>query len=159
MRANVKSLVLFVCLSVVALGISAGLAGRASSSPIKDLMGENFQNVQVLLYNLVTANYDRLPSQIQVLNDHAKQLAAKPPANVAATDIERKLFVTYASQLESSTGNMLTALKELIKHDKNPSDPGKLNIDYLRVVVARQFGETVTSCVLCHNQFRRFAVK
>ena len=159
MRKFLKLLSVFVVLSAVALGISAGLAGRASSSPIKELMGENFQNVQVVLYNLVTANYDRLPAQIAVLRDHATKLAKGPPEGIAPSEFEKRLFVTYATELERATNNMLTAMAELRRHDTMPSEPGKLNVDYLRVVVARHFGEAVTGCVLCHNQFRRISVK
>ena len=159
MRQLLKLLSAFAVLSAVALAINAGLVGRASSSPIKDLMGENFQNVQVVLYNLVTANYDRLPAQIEVLRDHATKLTKGPPAGIAPSEFEQRLFVTYASELERATNNMLAAMVELRRHDTLPSEPGKLNVDYLRVVVARHFGEAVTGCVLCHNQFRRIAVK
>ena len=132
---------------------------RAAGDPaIKSLMGDNFQNIQIMLFNLVTAKYDKLLPQVRTIHDHAVELSKKPPATVKS-DVEKRTFVTYAYQLESNTANMMTVMDALLLHDKTPVEPGKLNIDYLRVVAARQFGEVVTTCVLCHNQFRRYEVK
>jgi hypothetical protein len=157
MRRSSRFVAVVAAFALIAFGVVAG-AGHAADSSIKNLMGDNFQNIQTILYDLVTSKYEALPAKISVIHDHALQLSKKQPDTVK-TDEQKKMFTTYAYQLESSTGNMLTVLDALIQHDKTPSEPGKLNIDYLRVVAARQFGEIVTSCVLCHNQFRRYVVR
>jgi hypothetical protein len=154
MRRLANVLIIFMTVALVSGAVLAGMARQASSSSIKDLMGDNFQNIQVILYNLITARYDRVPEQIRVIHQHAVELPQKVP-ETAKSDFEKRTFVTYAYQLESHTSNMLTVLDELNKRDKMQADPGKQNIDYLRVVAARQFGEIVATCVLCHNQFRR----
>ncbi len=144
--------------ALMGLALLATPVRAAGDSAIKSLMGDNFQNIQTILYNLVTAKYEKLVPQIKTIHDHALELSKKPPAAVK-TDLEKRTFVTYAYQLESNTANMLTVMDALLQHDKTPTEAGKLNIDYLRVVAARQFGEIVTTCVLCHNQFRRYEVK
>ena len=158
MRGFSKCAAIVFVSALFVVGVLSGSTSLAQSSSIKALMGDNFQNIQVILYNLVTAQYQRLPNQIRVIHDHALELQKKVPDTVKS-DIERRTYSAYAYQLESNTANMNTVLDVLIEHDKNPTEAGKLNIDYLRVVAARQFGEIVTTCVLCHNQFRRYAVK
>jgi hypothetical protein len=158
MRGSTKSLAILAAFALVSFGVVAGLAKQAPASSIKELMGDNFQNIQVILQNLVTANYAPVPAQISIIHQHALELPKKMPETVK-TDYEKRVFTTYAYQLESTTANMLTVLDELNKRDKMSAEPGKMNIDYLRVVAARQFGEIVATCVLCHNQFRRHPVK
>ncbi|MEE8435793.1 MAG: hypothetical protein V3S64_13500 [bacterium] len=122
---------------------------------MKQMMGENFETIQTILKNLITSNYKELPKKIEVIHEHAVHMGKSPP-DAVNTEFTRKMFINYAYSLEVQTRNMLTILKELIKHDrKTPRKSGELNIDYLRVVSARHFGDMITSCVLCHNQFRR----
>lgn len=158
MRGTVKTAAIAAAFALLSFGVLAGMAGRASSQPIKELMGDNFQNVQVMLYNLVAAQYDRLPGQIRTIHDHAVKLRNNPP-DTLKSEFEQRTFTTYAYQLENNTSNMLTVLEELIQHDQQQVQSGQMNIDYLRVVAARHFGEIVTTCVLCHNQFRRHPVQ
>ncbi|HKI97431.1 MAG TPA: hypothetical protein VKB51_03040 [bacterium] len=157
MRGFAKFAAAVAAVALIAFGVGFARTSHAADG-IKSLMGDNFQNVQVILIDLVTAQYQDLPAKIQVIHQHAVDLPKKMP-NTVKTEAQRRMFVNYAYQLENNTSNMLTVLDALIQHDKTASEPGKLNIDYLRVVAARQFGEIVTSCVLCHNEFRRYVVK
>ena len=149
---------------IAGLGITALLWGAVplwAATPaeeIRKMMGENFQNVQLILSELITANYQSLPQQIGLIRDHAIDISKKIPPDVTS-EMGRKLFTTYAFTLENKSNNMITVLNELIKHDQATANAGQLNIDYLRVVAAQHFGEIVTTCVLCHNQFRRKVVK
>lgn len=131
---------------------------QSTTPAIKRLMGENFQNIQLILASLITSDYQNLPEKIQLIHDHAVDLAKTTPSFVK-TDFTKRMFNNYAYGLEYQTRNLLTVLKVLVDHDKKQTQSGKLNIDYLRVVAARQFGDIVTSCVLCHNQFRRNIVR
>lgn len=157
MRGLTKSLAMVAIVAFVVTGAVGGFAARAANPTLKHLMGSNFQNVQSILIDLVTSKYTALPAKIEVIHKHALDLSKKEPASVKTSE-EKKMFSSYAYQLESNTANMITVINQLILHDKTESQPGKLNIDYLRVVAARQFGEIVTTCVLCHNQFRRHSV-
>ena len=152
-----KILFLFATVGALAFLIPSPSPWAAKEPGLKRLMGENFQNVQLILSDLMTSNYGSLPEKISSINSHAIDLGKNPP-DFLKDNYSRRLFSDYASGLQYQSGNMLTVLKELIQHDQQRSQPGKMNVDYLRVVAARHFGEIVTSCVLCHNQFRRHMV-
>ncbi len=132
--------------------------GKKAEMPLKAMMGDNFQKVQVILMDLMTSNYAAIPGEIAYIREHAIHLSRHGLHGKAGKDNPR-LFTNYAYSLERQAGNLATVLVELIRHDETQSTPGVLNIDYLRVVAARHFGEMITTCVLCHNQFRRKVVK
>ncbi len=132
--------------------------GKKAELPLKAMMGDNFQKVQVILMDLVTSNYAGIPVEIENIREHAIHLSRHGPHDKVGKTNPR-LFKNYAYTLERQASSMATVLAELIRHDQTPSTPGQLNIDYLRVVAARHFGDMVTTCVLCHNQFRRKVVK
>jgi len=153
------ALVPVMLLAALILVIGAGPALSAEkASDLKPLMGDNFGKMQVILVNMITANYKGLPERIEEIRDHARAISAMSP-NSVKTDTDRKMFTNYAFTMERHAENMLTVLRELIKHDQAQASPEVMNIDYLRVVAARHYGELVTTCVLCHNQFRRKSVK
>src|SRR3970040_1651179 len=98
---------------LMGLALLASPARAAGDSAIKSLMGDNFQNIQIMLFNLVTAKYDKLLPQVKTIHDHALELSKKPPATVKS-DVEKRTFVTYAYQLESNTANMMTVMDALL---------------------------------------------
>ena len=151
--------ILSIAVTVFISGFSlAAWGGKKGDLPMKSMMGDNFQKVQVILMDLVTSNYIGLSGEIESIREHAIELSKKGLKSKIGKSNPR-LFTNYAYTLERQAGNMATVLTELIRHDQIQSTPGELNIDYLRVVAARHFGEMVTTCVLCHNQFRRKVVK
>ena len=141
---------------VLALAMLVFLAAFAQgqNKDIKTLMGENFQNLHVLLNDLIISNYTTLADDAAIISAHATQLTKNIPAT-AVTAEQRELFVAYANTLRVNTQHLITVSQELMKRDRVQTNPGKLNVDYLRVVVAEHFGRMITTCVLCHNQFRR----
>ncbi|MDH5750987.1 MAG: hypothetical protein OEZ59_01040 [Deltaproteobacteria bacterium] len=149
-----KLLFLLAGLSVLLL---LPLQAVGSSKDIKSLMGENFQNLHVILYNLISANYKELPGDAAIIEDHAIKLLQNLPESANTKDLQER-FVTYANMLRMSSHHLNTVGSELVKRDQKQSEKGKLNIDYLRVVAAEHFGQMITTCVLCHNQFRRRAL-
>lgn len=162
MRRFAIILIAFITVFGLVLGIgmidSNPVSAAKDSSGLKPLMGDNFGKMQVILINLITANYKGLPQSIENIRDHAIEISAMSPASVI-TEADRKMFSNYAFSMERQAENMLTVLRELINHDRAQTTPGMMNIDYLRVVAARHYGELVTTCVLCHNQFRRTQVQ
>lgn len=151
-------LLVLIAVSAFIFNASSNSSAKTASKSMKRMMGENFQTIQLILKNLITSDYKKLPGKIEVIHEHAVHMGKSPPDGVN-TEFARKMFINYAYSLETQSRNMLTVLEELIKHDqKTPQKKGKLNIDYLRVVSARHFGDMITSCVLCHNQFRRKVV-
>jgi hypothetical protein len=130
-------------------------AAAAADDPIKTLMGENFARVGVILNELIGARYESLPQQAELIKNHAVQLIEKPPASVSSKP-DLDMFVTYANFLKRSASSLEAVTAELLKRSQASTQPsGELSVDYLRVAAAEHFGNVVTACVLCHNQFRR----
>lgn len=157
--AGAFSVFVFIAAAIFIFAITlSAWGGKKAEMPMKAMMGDNFQKVQVILLDLITSNYAGIPGEIENIREHAIHLSSHGPHGKAGKANPR-LFTNYAYTLERQAANMATVLAELIRHDQTPSTPGVLNIDYLRVVAARHFGEMITTCVLCHNQFRRKVVK
>jgi hypothetical protein len=151
----VKTVLAVTVLLLFAWGVPPRAADEESE--VKRMMHENFRVVDAVLVGLVTAHYDGMPEKIELIRDHAQHLSQNVPEKIDAD--ARRTFVTYAANLEYKSANLITVLKELIARDKQRPDPGVLSIDYMRAVAASHFGDIVTTCVLCHNQFRRAVLK
>jgi hypothetical protein len=142
---------LTACALLSALSLHA--AEPVRSGTIKESMADNFRNLQVLLAQLIAADYKDIPPYAGAIREHALHLMKTRPAGVAEAD--GRLFTTYASNLEISTGYLITIVGVLNKIDPTLANPGQQNVDYLRALAAVQYGQIVTTCVTCHNQFRR----
>jgi len=154
MNATLKTTVLgLVCLLFAALPAAADDAAN-----MKKLMGENFQNALKILTELIRADYTTVPKDVDVIRQHAELLMKTPPVTLKTTE-EKELFYTYATNLKSNANHLIVVTQELNRRDKEQSKPGELKVDYLRVVAAEHYGSIITTCVLCHNQFRRHMVK
>ena len=125
---------------------------------IKTLMGENFQNLHIILNDLIIANYETLAKDAAVIEEHANMLMTITPATVL-TSQQKELYSAYANMLRMRTRHLIEVGNALMLRDQASKISGELNVDYLRVVVAEHFGQMITTCVLCHNQFRRQALK
>ena len=123
---------------------------------IKALMGGNFQNLHVILNNLILSDYSTLVHDAGVIEQHANLLMKSTPTTVL-TEQQRELFTAYANMLRVHTRHLVEVGNALVERDQAKKTPGQMNVDYLRVVVAEHFGQMITTCVLCHNQFRRRA--
>ncbi|MBI3993166.1 MAG: hypothetical protein HY342_07815 [Candidatus Lambdaproteobacteria bacterium] len=143
-----------VALMVAVVSVPTLPAQQAARPPIKELMGENLALMQNILVGLMTSTYEQIPKSAEVMKTHAEDIQKnRPPEITGQVNIDR--FNAYAFTLKNSTEHLLLVTQELIKHDKSPESPGMMNIDYLRVVVAGHYSNMVTTCVNCHNQFRR----
>lgn len=145
--------------ALVGLGLMVAPMGATAEAPgnIRDLMGENFQNLHVILGELITAQYGDVPNKVGVIRHHAEWLGQNIPDDIRS-EADRDLFKTYANTLRIRAENMITVAEELNRRDQRATQEGELRIDYLRATVAEHFGQIITTCVLCHNQFRRRVV-
>jgi cytochrome c556 len=143
-------------LAAVLLGSGAVFAANDSQA-IKQLMGDNFQNVHKILNELITSNYATLPRDVDVIRRHAEALVKSPPAAIKTED-DRVLFVSYATNLRTTASALIAVTEELARRDQQRQPAEELKIDYLRPVAALHFGVLIANCVLCHNQFRRVIV-
>ena len=101
--------------------------GAADSADVKQIMGENFQAMQVLLVGLLKAQYEGVPEKMDAVRLHAEDLIRNIPASVPEN--QRRTFTTFAFNLEYKTANLIAVLKELIVRDQKRPDPSSLNVD------------------------------
>ena len=140
---------------VVGLLIGTVVHGEdRAATPMQSLMGGNFQIVARVLSDLVNARYESLPAEVQLMIQHATELAEAPPAGPQSS-AERSVFLAYATNLRIAATQLLAASERLAKWNQQPSAPRDLSLDYLRSVAAQHFGNVVTACALCHSQFQR----
>ena len=152
-----KPILRSIIIALISLLVSSAMVLAAGETrAMKQLMGENFQNIHKILNDLIISNYAPVPEAVGVIRSHAEGLTRQPPLAIKVGE-ERLLFVSYATNLRVAASHLITVTEELIRHDRQ-GGAGELKVDYLRVVAAQHFGTVVTSCVLCHNQFRRYTV-
>jgi len=128
----------------------------AKEASLKELMGENFAGLQNILYALITSNYAAVPSQVDVIQDHAAQLTHAVPDSAKQN---RDQFLAYAYSLKSHAGDLKSIAEVLIEHDKARPTKAVLPMDQLREAAAAHYGGMVTMCVACHNRFRQRVVQ
>jgi len=148
MRGRITGVVL-AAIAVAGLG-AAGLAAN-KDVPVKQLMGDNFARVQLILGALIISNYDGLPEQIQIINDHATDLTQSIPDSITEG---RDRFLVYAYSLQGETADLKSIIETLIKMDAAGRKEGVLGENQLREAAAAHYGGIVTTCVACHNRFR-----
>jgi hypothetical protein len=150
-----RSAIIAALILAMAWGAGMGLAANEPSpGDLKKVMGDNFQRVALILNNLISARYNSIPHDAELIVEHATFLMKSPPREIKTPE-ERSMFLTYATSLKTSASNLLVVTTELANRDKQRNTPGQLSVDYLRVAAASHYGIMVTNCVLCHNQFRR----
>ncbi len=150
-----------LALAALVLAMPAGTAAAADEAAPKSMqqaMGENFQIVTRLLTDLIAARYDGMTEDLDLVIAHAEQLTASPPADLVKSADDRDKFLAYATNLRTNATQLKAVVEELSKRDRQASPEGVLSVDYLRVAASAHYGNMVTGCVLCHNQFRRRAL-
>ena len=146
--------------AVVLGGIAAAVLGAAGAAVAKDaslkrLMGENFIGLQNILVGLITSSYGAVPGQVDIIYDHATELTKAVPDSAKG---DRDRFLTYAFSLQGHASDLKSIVELLIEHDK-ASGGRDLPTDQLREAAAAHYGGIVTTCVACHNRFRRRVVQ
>jgi len=140
-----------VCIAAV-LALGSGTAAAQDQS-LKEMMQDNFAGLTKILVNMITGHYESIPDDLKLIQEHAQHLPDSIPASAQQ---HREQFLGYAYNLQSITRNFQTVVQELKQHEMESGAAGR--VDYLRDVAAAHYGDMVTTCVACHNQFRRKAV-
>jgi hypothetical protein len=145
---------------VVLGGLAAAVLGAAGAAvaeeaSLKRLMGENFIGLQNILVGLITSSYGAVPGQVDIIYDHATELTKAVPDSAKK---DRDRFLTYAFSLQGHASDLKSIIEVLIEHDK-ASGGRDLPTDQLREAAAAHYGGIVTTCVSCHNRFRRRVVQ
>lgn len=140
---------------IAVVGLGALLAATWAAGPVaakdqtlREMMGENFAGLQVILNSLITANYATIPPQVKRIEEHAEALTHNVPKSAAG---DRDRFMTYAYNLRTHTKDLGAIIQALIEHDQGKE---QLATDELREAAAAHYGGMVTLCVSCHNRFR-----
>jgi hypothetical protein len=128
----------------------------AQEPSLKELMGENFAGLQNILYALIKSNYAAVPSQVDVIQNHAAQLTHTIPDSAKQ---DRDQFLAYAYSLKAHAADLKSISELLIAHDKARPSGATLPTDQLREAAAAHYGGMVTMCVACHNRFRQRVIQ
>jgi len=133
---------------VAAITLGASQLAFAEKS-IKEIMGENFGGLQVILYGLIKGDYRAVPSQVDVIVQHAADLTQMVPDGLSAD--ETKQFLAYASNMGAHAKDLKAISQTLMERDEAR---GTSTTDEDREALAGHYGGMVTMCVSCHNRFR-----
>lgn len=129
------------------------MAAPASNQKLKQMMGDNFAGLQVILVGLIKADYSQLPPQLKLIEEHAEYLTHNVPKNA---EKERDRFVSYAYSLQTHAKDLDSIAHTLQEHDRGRA---ALATDSLREAAAAHYGGMVQMCVTCHNRFRPNVVR
>ena len=154
MRRKVQ-FAIFLPIILFALAWPTAVLPGSGQKDMKVMMDSNFGILTKILVNLIRSDYDSIPADVSIIEKHAMDL---PVAIPAAAKSNQSQFLLLAYNLQSHAGNLKSVAKILREHDQKKKI-GVLDIDYLRNTAAAHFGEMVTTCVACHNQFRRTILK
>ena len=139
---------------IIAVVFALGMAQEADSREenLRSLMGSNFAHLQKILADLIRSDFSQVPKDVQVIEQHADELVKNIPDKIKQ---DKQMFIALADSLKTNAKNLRIVANLMAEHDKKAADPGKLNVDYLRNTAGANFGQVVTTCVACHNLFRR----
>jgi hypothetical protein len=151
MRGQFTAVVLGVIATVI-VGASGFAAAQETS--VKQKMSENFAGMQIVLTSLMTSNYAAAPDQIAIIADHATYLMHSVPDSAKEY---REQFIGYAYGLQGHARDLSSIIELLIKQDE--ANGKVLETNDLREAAAAHYGGMVTTCVACHNHFRRHAIQ
>jgi len=147
---NATKLISMVAILIVSLVIAQTAATREMD--LRKMMGSNFGFVQKILSDLIRSDFTQVPKDVMIIEQHSFDLIKTPPKNIGA---DKQVFLALADSLQLHAKNLRVVAAMVIEHDKQQVSPDKLNIDYLRNTAAAHYGQMVTTCVACHNLFRR----
>lgn len=155
MKRALKFTALAGIAAVLAIALQLDMA-EGRNKNIKQLMGNNFGYLQSILVNLIRSDYRGVPHDVEIIAKHAGEMAVAMPASMGGKE---EKFLSMAYSLKTHANNLKLIVETLVEHDKGSRPGGALNVDYLRNSAAAHFGQMVTACVACHNQFRRRMLK
>lgn len=153
MRRQFAAVVLgiFATLSLAAAGFAV-----ANETLVDQEMGENFAGMQIILTSLMTSDYAAAPDQIAIVAEHANHLMHAVPDSAMK---DREHFLAYATNLQGHASDLKSIIEDLIQQDKERADGKMLDTSDLREAAAAHYGGMVTTCVACHNHFRRLVIQ
>jgi hypothetical protein len=145
-----KSTKAITVLFVVAV-MGSVFAQAEEPSGIKEKMKINYEKMSDMLGNiLLDKNWDKTIQDAELLATHAQEIKALDSSRYTKDMPNSEYFQSYALHLESSANNLKVVAEDIEKEQAS----GAKRSRYLRPNAAVFFGQAVSMCVNCHNQFR-----
>ena len=145
-----KSIKTITVLSIVAV-MGSLLAQAEEPSGIKKQMKINYEKMSDMLGNiLLDKNWDKTIQDADLLAKHAQEIKALDSSRYTKDMPNSEYFQSYALHLESSANNLKVVATDIEKEQASGAERSR----YLRPNAAVFFGQAVSMCVNCHNQFR-----
>jgi hypothetical protein len=146
MKATNAITVLFV---VAVMGSAFARAEEAGD--IKQEMKVNYEKMgEMLGHILLDEDWDQTIKDAELLTKHAQAIKSLEPSRYTKDMPESDYFQSYALHLESSSHNLKVVAEEIERERAAGAERSR----YLRPNAAVFFGQIVSMCANCHNQFR-----
>jgi hypothetical protein len=128
-----------------------GIAFAGDQQVLKDSMKVNNEKMGEMLENiLLDESWGETAKDAAILEQHAEVIKALDPSEYTKGMPKAEYFHGYALHLQSSSHNLKVAAEEIEKEVASGADRSA----HLRPNAAVFFGQAVSMCTNCHNQFR-----
>jgi hypothetical protein len=145
-----KSTNAITVLFVIAV-VGFALVGAQAADELKKNMKLNYEKMGDMLGNiLLDKDWDETVKDAELLATHAQEIKNLDSSKYTKDMPKSEYFDSYALHLESSAQNLKIVAEEIQKEQAAGGERSR----YLRPNAAVFFGQTVSMCVNCHNQFR-----
>jgi cytochrome c556 len=145
-----KSIKAITVLFVVAV-IGSAFAQAQEAGDIKEKMKINYEKMgEMLGHILLDEDWDQTIKDAELLTNHAQAIKTLDPSRYTKDMPKSDYFQSYALHLESSSHNLKIVAEEIERERAAGAERSR----YLRPNAAVFFGQIVSMCVNCHDQFR-----
>jgi len=145
-----KSINAITVLFVIAV-MGSAFAQAEEAGDIKQEMKINYEKMgEMLGHILLDENWDQTIKDAELLTKHAQTIRSVDPSGYTKGMPKSDYFQSYALHLESSSHNLKVVAEEIEKERAAGTERAR----YLRPNAAVFFGQIVSMCTNCHNQFR-----
>lgn len=118
---------------------------------MKKNMKLNYEKMgEMLGHILLDEDWDKTIEDAELLAQHAQAIKGLDSSKYTKDMPNSEYFESYVLHLESSAHNLKVVAQDIEKERAAGAERSR----YLRPNAAVFFGQTVSMCVNCHNQFR-----
>jgi len=145
-----KAIKAITVLLVVAV-MGSAFAQAQEAGDIKEKMKISYEKMgEMLGHILLDENWDQTIKDAELLTKHAQAIKSLDSSQYTKEMPKSDYFHSYALHLESSSHNLKVVAEEIERERAAGTEKSR----YLRPNAAVFFGQIVSMCANCHNQFR-----
>jgi hypothetical protein len=145
-----KSINAITVLFVVAV-MGSAFAQTEETGDIKQEMKISYEKMgEMLGHILLDEDWDQTIKDAELLTKHAQAIKSLDSSRYTKDMPKSDYFQSYALHLESSSHNLKVVAEEIEREQAAGAERSR----YLRPNAAVFFGQIVSMCANCHNQFR-----